>query len=214
MGSPRSGKPDDVGLVKLKLDLASFDERPFRRYVESCEQEGIEFATIESLGDTEIERRKLYELNRECSRDIPGRGAFYSYDEYVKTRFAVASYSPAGTVVALDEREWIGMSAISDWRLKGFMFNEMTGVRESHRGRGIATEALRLVAEWALGVLGLGRVQVLVAPENVPALRLAEKAGFQGEGLLRSYWESDGERLDAIILSRLPSDADVSPAPD
>jgi RimJ/RimL family protein N-acetyltransferase len=51
------------------------------------------------------------------------------------------------------------------------------------RGRGVATEALRLLADWALGTLGLGRVQVFVAPENAPALRLSESAGFRREGV-------------------------------
>lgn len=75
------------------------------------------------------------------------------------------------------------------------------------RGRGIATEALRLITDWAFAILRLGRVQVFVAPENVPALRLAESAGFQREGVLRSYSEHAGERLDAVVLSRLPGDA-------
>ena len=80
------------------------------------------------------------------------------------------------------------------------------GVVPAARGRGVATEALRLLAEWAIETLGLGRLQVFVAPENVPALRLAESAGFRREGLLRAYWENDGERLDAVVLSRLPGD--------
>jgi len=75
------------------------------------------------------------------------------------------------------------------------------------RRRGLATEALRLLTEWSLAMLGLGRVQVFVAPENEPALRLAERAGFHREGVLRSYSEVDGERLDAVVLSRLPGDA-------
>ena len=75
------------------------------------------------------------------------------------------------------------------------------------RGRGIATEALRLLTDWAFATLGLGRVQVFVAPENVPALRLAESAGFHREGVLRSYWEHEGERVDAVVLSRVPGDS-------
>jgi RimJ/RimL family protein N-acetyltransferase len=75
------------------------------------------------------------------------------------------------------------------------------------RGRGIATGALRLLTDWAFTALELGRVQVFVAPENVAALRLAESAGFRREGVLRSYWEHHGERLDAVILARLPGDA-------
>ncbi len=80
------------------------------------------------------------------------------------------------------------------------------GVVPAARGRGLATEALRLLAEWALGALGHARLQVFVAPENVHALRAAEGAGFRREGLLRSYWESDGARLDAVVLSLLPAD--------
>ena len=74
------------------------------------------------------------------------------------------------------------------------------------RGRGIATEMLRALTDWAFQALDLGRVQVFVAPENVAALRLAERAGFRREGVLRGYWEEDGGRVDAIVLARLPGD--------
>ncbi len=80
------------------------------------------------------------------------------------------------------------------------------GVVPAARGRGVAAEALRLLAEWVLATLGLGRLQVLVAQENVAALRLSESAGFRREGVLRAYWEDDGARLDAVVLSRLPGD--------
>ena len=53
------------------------------------------------------------------------------------------------------------------------------------RGRGIATEALVALTDWAFAELGLGRVQVFVAPENVAALSLAGAAGFRREGVLR-----------------------------
>ena len=53
------------------------------------------------------------------------------------------------------------------------------------RGRGVATEALVALTDWSFSALGLGRVQVFVAPENEAALRLAQSAGFQREGVLR-----------------------------
>jgi len=74
------------------------------------------------------------------------------------------------------------------------------------RGRGIATEALRLLTDWAFATLEVGRVQVFVAPENVAALELADRVGFRREGVLRSYWEVGGERLDVVVLARLPGD--------
>jgi RimJ/RimL family protein N-acetyltransferase len=74
------------------------------------------------------------------------------------------------------------------------------------RGRGIATEALMALMDWALTELGVGRVQAFVALENVAALTLAERAGLRREGVLRSYWEHDDGRLDVIVLARVSSD--------
>ena len=80
------------------------------------------------------------------------------------------------------------------------------GLIPAARGRGIASEALRLLGDWAFRALELGRLQVFVAMENVAALRLSERAGFRREGVLRAYWQSDGARLDAVVLARLPDD--------
>jgi len=74
------------------------------------------------------------------------------------------------------------------------------------RGRRIATAVLWSLTDWAFAELGLGRVQVFVAPENVAALGLAESAGFRREGTLRAYWEEGPTRLDAVVLARLPAD--------
>jgi [ribosomal protein S5]-alanine N-acetyltransferase len=74
------------------------------------------------------------------------------------------------------------------------------------RGRGIASQALALLSDWALREIGLRRVQVAIDPRNPAALKIAHNAGYQREGLLRSYWEVDGERMDAVLLSRLPQD--------
>jgi len=80
------------------------------------------------------------------------------------------------------------------------------GLVPAARGRGIATEALVAVTDWAFAELGLGRMQVFVSPENAAAHRLAERAGFRSEGVLRGYWEEGDTRLDVIILARLPGD--------
>jgi RimJ/RimL family protein N-acetyltransferase len=75
------------------------------------------------------------------------------------------------------------------------------------RGRGLATEALRLLTDWAFTALGLGRVQVFVATENAAAARVARGVGFRREGVLRGYWEAaDGARLDVVVSARLRDD--------
>jgi RimJ/RimL family protein N-acetyltransferase len=46
------------------------------------------------------------------------------------------------------------------------------------RGRGIAPEAVRLVSEWVFSTLGLARLQLSIAPDNTPSVRVAEKARY------------------------------------
>jgi RimJ/RimL family protein N-acetyltransferase len=76
------------------------------------------------------------------------------------------------------------------------------------RGRGIATTAVILLASWALDRLGLARVAALVEPANRPSSRLAQRAGFQREGVLRSVEPSnDGRgRIDLAVWSLLRGD--------
>jgi RimJ/RimL family protein N-acetyltransferase len=74
------------------------------------------------------------------------------------------------------------------------------------RGRGHATEAFDLVVPWAFKALGLARIQAFVAVTNPAGLALTERAGFRREGVLRAYLELDGARVDAVVLSRLPTD--------
>jgi RimJ/RimL family protein N-acetyltransferase len=62
------------------------------------------------------------------------------------------------------------------------------------------------LTDWAFAALGLGRVQVFIAPENVAAYAVAQRAGFREEGVLRSYWEYGDGRLDVVVLARVADD--------
>jgi RimJ/RimL family protein N-acetyltransferase len=96
----------------------------------------------------------------------------------------------------------------------GVRFHEETAasvgywVSRDARGRGIATIALELIARWVLRDLLLERLELVTAPENVSSQRVAEKAGFQREGLLRRYLEIKGRRRDCVMFSLLPDDLD------
>jgi RimJ/RimL family protein N-acetyltransferase len=79
-------------------------------------------------------------------------------------------------------------------------------VAASARRRSVGTRAVRLLASWALEDLGLKRLELFTNPENEPSQRLAARAGFTREGLLRSYRERKGRREDLIVFSLLPSD--------
>jgi RimJ/RimL family protein N-acetyltransferase len=79
-------------------------------------------------------------------------------------------------------------------------------IRSGARGRGIATRALGLLARWAFEELGAGRVHLTTDPENTASQRVAEKAGFRREGVLRSFHDFKGRRRDAVMYSLLPDD--------
>jgi RimJ/RimL family protein N-acetyltransferase len=75
------------------------------------------------------------------------------------------------------------------------------------RGRGVATEALRQLSAWAFSTLGAHRLQLLISVENQASSRVAERAGFLLEGVLRSLYVKQDLRSDTEVWSLLPSDA-------
>lgn len=76
---------------------------------------------------------------------------------------------------------------------------------EDGRGTGLMTRAVRLMCDW-LFANGVGRIELRTHPDNVASQRLAERSGFQREGLeRRSIW-LHGRREDAVVWSLLPDD--------
>jgi RimJ/RimL family protein N-acetyltransferase len=66
------------------------------------------------------------------------------------------------------------------------------------RGRGVATTATRAVARWAFdAVPELVRLQLRAAVDNLASNRVAEKAGFTREGVLRA------QRFNARLRRRV-----------
>ncbi|MBU6256361.1 MAG: GNAT family N-acetyltransferase [Chloroflexi bacterium] len=77
----------------------------------------------------------------------------------------------------------------------------------SARGRGLGTEATRLVTGFAFDTLGLHRVSLTLFSFNVAALRCYAKAGFLEEGRMRDAILRDGQRWDEIQMGLLATDA-------
>lgn len=69
------------------------------------------------------------------------------------------------------------------------------------RGRGFARSAVLAVTAFAWTVPGLHRVQLFVEPSNEASVRTARGAGYEPEGLLRSYREIGGRRRDVLVFA-------------
>jgi RimJ/RimL family protein N-acetyltransferase len=74
------------------------------------------------------------------------------------------------------------------------------------RGRGAATQAVRLLARWAFDELGLARLELTCGPDNEASQQIAGRCGFSLEGLLRSHVPFKGARRDSVIYSLLPGE--------
>lgn len=74
------------------------------------------------------------------------------------------------------------------------------------RGRGVASQALAVICGWAFGELDATRLELLIDVDNAASRRVAERSGFQREGLLRSLHVTPGVRRDVELWSRLASD--------
>ncbi|HEX7746896.1 MAG TPA: GNAT family N-acetyltransferase [Micromonosporaceae bacterium] len=135
-------------------------------------------------------------------------------------------------VTEADARWWIGEGSPTAWREGGAAYaiadpatdrllgavgiNHLVPVRRQGevgywvapwaRGRGVATEATRLLAAAAFGA-ELSRLELLTHPENVASQRVALAAGFQREGVRRgAVLGPEGGRHDRVLWARLASD--------
>lgn len=167
----------EVEWVKLELDVASFDSVPFDPRLQNLRALGFRFPSLTDVGNTEPNRFRLYELNAECSKDIPGRGSFHSWDEYQQVRLNAPSFDPAGVTVAVEGEEWIGMSAVSHREGFDYAFAEMTGTVRSRRGRGIAT-SMKLYGIAFARERGLATIRTVHHPDNEAMIALNRRLGF------------------------------------
>lgn len=132
------------------------------------------------------------------------------YDE-ADARAWLASQDPARhagsrvelAIVSVESDEPLGSIALSSVEPMHSRAMVSYWVVPEARGQGVAIEAVQLLAGWALGQLGLMRLEMFIEPENVASQRVAERCGFVREGLLRSRWVSKGRRRDSVVYGLL-----------
>jgi RimJ/RimL family protein N-acetyltransferase len=74
------------------------------------------------------------------------------------------------------------------------------------RGQGHATRALELICGWGFASLGLGRIELFAATGNLASQRVAERAGFVREGVLRGYMRGKDGQQDMVAFGMLAAE--------
>jgi [ribosomal protein S5]-alanine N-acetyltransferase len=72
---------------------------------------------------------------------------------------------------------------------------------KNHNGKGYATEAVKLVLDYAFTILKLHRIEAGVMPHNLGSIRVLEKAGFEKEGISKSNVKINGKWEDHQVLA-------------
>lgn len=67
-------------------------------------------------------------------------------------------------------------------------------------GKGYATEAIRLMVDYAFGTLNLHRLTAGCYENNMGSARAFLKAGFSQDGIRKSHFYSEGRYVDDILL--------------
>jgi RimJ/RimL family protein N-acetyltransferase len=84
-------------------------------------------------------------------------------------------------------------------------------MRSEARRRGLTARAVGLISRWAFQELRCERLQLRADADNVASQRVAEKAGFMREGVLRSvhFNARQNRRVDYVMFSLLPEELDL-----
>jgi ribosomal-protein-alanine N-acetyltransferase len=99
--------------------------------------------------------------------------------------------APLGVVNFGNVRRRLGRTDLGIWLVSGA------------RGRGAAAEAMQLICAWGFRDAGFHRIQLITLAINAPMRRLAERAGFREEALLREYTFERGAGHDHVLYGML-----------
>jgi RimJ/RimL family protein N-acetyltransferase len=100
----------------------------------------------------------------------------------------------------------VGEAVLNEWQPGNHSCSFRIALGPAGRGRGLGTEATRLIVGYGFEQLGMHRISLEVYAFNPRARRVYEKAGFRAEGVLRESLRYGGQWIDATVMSILASE--------
>jgi RimJ/RimL family protein N-acetyltransferase len=126
--------------------------------------------------------------------------------DYV-SELAPGAWRDGGAVFAVeDQRTGSVVGSIGSHGMRDGVAHVGYWTAATARGNGFMTDALRTLTQWLLHERGAARVELAAEPDNLASVRVALKAGFVAEGVLRSRLLLHGHRRDVAMFSVLPTD--------
>ena len=95
---------------------------------------------------------------------------------------------------------------LNEWDPHNHSCNFRTLLGPDGRGRGLGTEATRMIVGYGFGHLGLHRISLEVYAFNPRARHVYEKVGFRAEGELREALRYRDKWIGATVMSILATE--------
>ena len=123
-------------------------------------------------------------------------------EEWIRSRVALAAEGREYTFAIVGaEGRFLGACGLNQINRTHRFANLGYWVRTSATRQGVATRAVRQVADFAFGNTDLMRLEIVCAVGNRPSQRVAERAGAVREGVLRHRLLLHGQPVDAVLYS-------------
>ncbi|TDT31065.1 GNAT family N-acetyltransferase [Naumannella halotolerans] len=117
--------------------------------------------------------------------------------------WAVADDRLVLAIIDNESGELVGEAVLNDWDEGNESCGFRTFIGTAGRGRGLGTEAARLIVEHGLTTMGLHRIALEVYDFNPRARHVYEKIGFVHEGTGREALRFDDRWIDVHYMAIL-----------
>ena len=118
-------------------------------------------------------------------------------------QFAASAHPPTNLAIDVAGEAVGGVGFVPGTDIERYSVEIGYWLGESMWGRGIATEAVTLVADYVFDALGMLRLFAVPFADNTASCRVLEKAGFTREGIMRASSVKFGESRDQALYARI-----------
>lgn len=176
----RRGFQENMREWESRLDVRTFDPAPFAGAVDRVLQSGIRICSVAELMDRADHWEKLYDLVQEVEQDVPSPDppTQKDFDVWRHRILESPGFLPEARFVAVDGDRYVGYSGVSRPLGAEYLDTGLTGVRRSHRRRGIALALKLLVIDYAMRN-GYPEIRTWNATTNEGMLSINVRLGFQ-----------------------------------
>ena len=135
---------------------------------------------LEWMHDPDIQRGFQTDMSAKTLEDVSAfiEGAEYALSDGSSMHFAIAN----------EQEEYLGTISLKDISLRDRRAEYAISLRKCAQGKGVGYEATQLLLHYAFCTLDLNKIFLNVLSDNLPAIHLYQKCGFQYEGEFSNHF--------------------------